>query len=51
MAMCDENDVWLCRCECGREELVCGECLRAGRITECSECRALKETEAPALVM
>lgn len=30
-----EPDQWLCRCECGREVVVCGECLRSGRIQDC----------------
>jgi hypothetical protein len=33
-----KEGVWLCRCDWGREMYVCGECLRAGRITACPEC-------------
>ena len=34
----DHDHIWGCRCECGREEIVCGHCLEAGRVAECSEC-------------
>lgn len=29
------QDRWVCRCDCGTEMVVCGECLRTGRITSC----------------
>ena len=35
-----EDDVWLCRCECGREVLVRGEDLRSGKVTSCGFCDA-----------
>ena len=28
-----EDDVWLCRCDCGREVLVRGEDLGSGKVT------------------
>jgi hypothetical protein len=34
----EKPDIWLCRCECGREMYVCGECLRSGRSTACPDC-------------
>lgn len=37
--MHEDSDVYLCRCDCGREENICGDCLREGRITMCSECQ------------
>lgn len=35
-----EDDVWLCRCDCGREVLVRGEDLRSGKVTSCGFCDA-----------
>lgn len=35
-----EDDVWLCRCDCGREMLVRGEDLRSGKVTSCGFCDA-----------
>ena len=35
-----EDDVWLCRCDCGREVLVRGEDLISGKVTSCGFCEA-----------
>lgn len=29
---------WVCECQCGKEEVCCGYCMEAGRITQCLEC-------------
>lgn len=33
------NSHWLCRCDCGRLLIVRHDNLKAGRTTQCSECR------------
>lgn len=32
---CNGNIVWNCRCDCGREKVVSGNCLRTGKSTSC----------------
>ena len=40
-----EDDVWLCRCDCGRGVLVRREDLRSGKVTSCRFCDASQNDE------
>jgi len=37
-----KNDLWLCRCECGKEKIVRGSSLRSGNSKGCKSCFATK---------
>jgi hypothetical protein len=34
----DTDNIWACRCACGREINVCGICLEEGAIMSCGQC-------------
>jgi hypothetical protein len=43
----DPRVVYECECECGSEINVCGDCLRAGRVTACPECSPKSRSMCP----
>ena len=38
---------WICKCECGKELIVCGENLVSGNSKSCGKCRGKKSKRAP----
>ena len=37
------NRRWLCRCDCGRERIVIGSCLRSGKSKGCQSCQVKQQ--------